>query len=103
MILRVTRSVLARYGRPAMIFWAKAGPIPGSVSRSSGLAVLISISAPLRAGAAVAVVDAGFPVELLWPDTSAAAVKRSKIQCLKFITPDFISSLTSHLDTLSEK
>src|SRR5689334_13741966 len=43
MIFRVTRSVFARYGRPAIILFAITGPMPGSESRSSALALLISI------------------------------------------------------------
>src|SRR5947208_11006904 len=61
MILRLTRSVLARYGRPAMIFCASAGPMPGRESSSSVLALLISIRLPLAAEVAVVAFEAVEP------------------------------------------
>src|SRR6185312_9303160 len=42
MILRRTRSFLALYGRPSMIFCDKASPMPGSWLNSSFEAVLMS-------------------------------------------------------------
>src|ERR1700730_5451925 len=46
MILRFVRSSFPLYGRPAMIALARAGPTPGSLSSSSGLAEFISTNSP---------------------------------------------------------
>src|ERR1700730_2339665 len=46
MIFRFVRSSFPLYGRPAMIALARAGPTPGSLSSSSGLAEFISTNSP---------------------------------------------------------
>src|SRR5437762_592002 len=86
MIFRVTRSVFARYGRPAIIFSAITGPMPGRESRSSALALLMSIRPPFL----LDVVDPVFPVgdfveELVWAAASVTAVKTTSNHRLTFI------------------
>jgi hypothetical protein len=76
MIFRVTRSVFARYGRPATILFAITRPMPGSESRSSALAVLMSIRPPFLSDAVDPVVPlADFGEELVWAAASVTAVK----------------------------
>ena len=87
MILRVTRSVLARYGRPAMIFPAITGPMPGNASSSCSLALLISTS-PLFL---VELADPVLPVPdfaggVVCPVTTITVMANASNHRLKFIT-----------------
>lgn len=86
MIFRVTRSVFARYGRPAIILFAITGPMPGSESRSSALAVLTSIRPTFLLDAVDPVVPvADFGEELVWAAASVTAVKMRSSHRLTFI------------------
>src|SRR5689334_8387594 len=85
MIFRVTRSVFARYGRPAIILFAITGPMPGSESRSSALALLISIRPFLLDTVEPVVPVADFGEELVWAAASVTAVKMRSSHRVTFI------------------